>query len=131
MATTEKKYDFDRVVRLVLTVITVIGGIMIINYLSPVLWPFVLGFVLAYILEPVVKMFMRAMRTKRRIVPVVLTLLLLIVFLYLIFRYLVPSIVAEFASMAKMLVRYAQSAIEIPYIPTVVHDFVREHLDFD
>jgi len=131
MLVSDKKYDLDRVVRSIISIVAIIGGIMIINYLSPVLWPFVLGFVLAYVLEPVVKMFMRVLRTKRRVIPVVITLLLLIVVLYLIFRYLVPGIVSEFASMAKMLVKYAQSAIEIPYIPPAIHDFLREHLDIN
>ena len=39
--TVQKKYDFDRVVRLVLTVISVGVGVWLVNYLSPVLMPFV------------------------------------------------------------------------------------------
>ena len=43
----QKKYDFDRVVRLVLTIISVAIGVWLVNYLSPVLMPFVVGFILA------------------------------------------------------------------------------------
>ena len=52
--TVQKKYDFDRVVRMVLTLLSIAIGVWLVNYLSPVLMPFVVGFILAYIIEPLV-----------------------------------------------------------------------------
>ena len=42
MEATTKKYDLDRVVRLVITLVSIALGIYVINYLSPVLllWAF-------------------------------------------------------------------------------------------
>ena len=55
----QKKYDFDRVVRMVLTLISVGVGVWLVNYLSPVLMPFVVGFILAYLIEPLVEWLQR------------------------------------------------------------------------
>ena len=71
-----RKYDFDRVVRLVISIITIVVLVYVINYLTPVLWPFVLGFILAYILEPIVDWIQRVTHLRKRIVPVVITLVL-------------------------------------------------------
>ena len=61
-----KKYDFDRVVRMVLTCITVVVLIAVINYLSPVLLPFVVGFILAYMLNPFVEWVQRVTHISNR-----------------------------------------------------------------
>ena len=71
-----KKYDLDRVVRLVLTVIVVLGAIYIVNYLSGVLLPFLVGCLLAYMLEPMNKFIMRALHVKGRMLPAIITMLL-------------------------------------------------------
>jgi len=126
---TERKYDFDRVVRMVLTVVSIGIGIFVINYLSPVLWPFVLGFIIAYVLEPLVQLLQRTLHVKKRIIPVVLTIVLVIGILVLACYWLIPYLIDEFAKMAKMLTQYARSNYTIPYVPEAVHDFIREHLD--
>ena len=63
-----KKYDLDRVVRLVLTTIGVVTAIVVINYLSPVLLPFVVGFILAYMLNPFVEWVQRVTHIANRMV---------------------------------------------------------------
>ena len=42
-----KRYDFDRVARLVITLVTVVAIIYVLNYLSSVLLPFLIGSLLA------------------------------------------------------------------------------------
>lgn len=129
MVTTEKKYDFDRVVRLVITVMVIAMGIYLINYLSPVLWPFVLGFLLAYMLDPVVVFIQRVTHLKKRIIPVILTMLLVVAIICLLYCLLVPYIIDELASMTNMLATYAKTSFRIPYIPATVHEFIRHNLD--
>lgn len=71
-----KKYDLDRTVRLVLTCASVGLGVFLINYLSSILLPFVVGCLLAYMLEPVVRFFMRVFHLKNRMFPALLTMTL-------------------------------------------------------
>ena len=129
--TTVRKYDFDRVVRMVLTVLTIGVGIYVINFLSPVLWPFVLGFILAYIFEPIVEWLQRVTHMRNRVVPVILTLLLVAGGIVLAFWFLIPYLIDEFTSLGRMLTAYAKSSFNIPYVPAIVHDYIREYVDID
>ena len=45
---TRKRYDFDRVTRIVITIVCVAVAVYAIHYLTPVLLPFLVGCLLAY-----------------------------------------------------------------------------------
>ncbi len=129
MNTLEKKYDFDRVVRLVLTVATIALSIYVINYLAPVLLPFLVGFLLAYMLEPVVLWVKKVTHLKRRIGPVIITLLMLIVVLTAFFWLLVPYLVDEVTDMTQLLAQYAKHSFKIPYLPPAVQEYINNNID--
>lgn len=129
MEAVEKKYDFDRVVRMVLTIAAAVMGVLLVDYLAPVLWPFLLGFVLAYMLDPVVRWIQRVTGLKKRIIPVIITLLMVIAVIFLISWFLMPYIIDEVSGMAEMLTKYAKSSFKIPYVPAAVHDFLRHNID--
>ena len=124
-----KKYDFDRVVRMVLTGITVVVLIAIINYLSPVLLPFVVGFIFAYMLNPFVEWVQRVTHISNRMVAVILSLVLVIASWVLVGWLLIPYIAEEVTSMTKMLAHYAQSSFKIPYIPQEVQEYIQKYTD--
>ena len=126
-----KKYDLDRVVRLVLTVVGVVAAVLVVDYLTPVLFPFLMGFILAYVLEPAVDFVQRLTHIKNRMVLVVLTLLLVFGVLVLVGWLVIPYVIEEIAGMTKMLAAYAKASFHIPYIPAVVHDYVRQYLDVE
>lgn len=50
----ENRYSFDRVVRLIITVVTIIAIYWLVRFLSDVLLPFVAGILLAYLINPIV-----------------------------------------------------------------------------
>lgn len=124
-----RKYDFDRVVRMVITLISVAAGIYVINYLSPVLLPFVIGFILAYILDPVVGFFQNRLRLRNRMLSVVATLVFVVGAVWLALWLLIPYLVDEITDMAKMLTTYAKSSFNVPFIPAAVHDYIRQYVD--
>ncbi len=132
MAQTEqKKYDLDRVVRLVLTVISVGIGVWLINYLSPVLMPFVVGFILAYIIEPLVEWLQRKAHIKARGIAVVLALLVVIAVITGLCWLVIPYLIDEFGAMSKQLAAYARSSLNVPYIPAEVNDFIQRYIDVE
>ena len=129
--TVQKKYDFDRVVRLVLTVISIGIGIWLVNYLSPVLMPFVVGFILAYIIEPLVEWLQRKLRIKTRAVAVVLALVIVIAVITGLLWLVIPYLIDEFGAMSKQLAAYAKSSFNIPYLPTEINDFIQRYIDVE
>ena len=72
MAGQPAPYTFDRVVRMVLSAAALIGLFLLLRHLSDVLIPFAVAVVLAYLINPLVKLFQRL--TRRRGLAVVLTL---------------------------------------------------------
>ena len=129
--TVQKKYDLDRVVRLVLTVISVGIGIWLVNYLSPVLMPFVVGFILAYIIEPLVEWLQRKARIRARGVAVVVALLIVIAVITGLLWLVIPYLIDEFGAMSKQLAAYAKSSFKVPYIPAEVNDFIQRYIDVE
>ena len=124
-----KKYDFDRVVRMVITIVGVGVGIYLINYLTPVLLPFLLGFILAYVLDPIVRLVARITHVRSRGVNVILALLLVIGVLTLAGWLVIPYVAQEVVNMTKMLAAYAKASFHIPYIPAVVQEYIRQYVD--
>ena len=129
--TVQKKYDFDRVVRLVLTVISVGIGVWLVNYLSPVLMPFVVGFILAYLIEPLVEWLQRKARIKMRGLAVVLALVIVIALITGLCWLIIPYLIDEFGAMSKQLAAYAKSSLRIPYVPAEINEFIQRYIDLE
>ncbi len=125
----ERKYDFDRVVRIIITIVSIVVAIYVINYLSPVLLPFLVGCILAYVADPLVGIVQRLPLLHNRGVAVVVTLLLIFGGLGLVGWLLVPYLITEFSEMGTMLAAYAKSSLHVPYVPSVIHDYIRTHID--
>lgn len=129
--TIRRPYTFDRVVRILFSLAAIAGCLYLLDILKNVLLPFLVACLLAYILEPVVKWHLRKLHLKKRLIPVLITLLevlaLGVVFCMIFFPYLA----SETGDMIEALRKYATTQIQIPYISQQVHDFVRENLDID
>ena len=128
---TSKKYDFDRVVRMVLTLISVVVGVWLVNYLSPVLMPFVVGFILAYLIEPLVEWLQHKVHIKARGVAVIVALLIVIAVITGLCWLVIPYLVEEFGVMSKQLAAYAKSSLKIPYIPAEINEFIQRYIDLN
>lgn len=130
--TTEKKrFDLDRVVRLVITIVCIIAGIYVINYLSSVLLPFLVGGILAYMLNPLVTWFQKVLHLKRRTLPVILALIIAVTTVVAVFWFLIPYLIEEFTYMGKLLGSYAQKSLNDNHVPAIVNEFVRKNIDFN
>lgn len=126
-----RPYTFDRVVRIVFTVIGLIGAIYLIDLLKAVLLPFMVACLLAYILEPVVKFNMRLTHLSRRFIPVVMTLVEVIAVLTLFMWIFIPYLVEECREMASAISKYATTQIQIPYVSQQIHQFIRDNVNFE
>lgn len=124
-------YTFDRVIRIVFTVIALTAVIFLLNYLKGVLLPFVVACLIAYLLEPMVRWNMRWTHLHRRFIPVVLTLIeasaIVGGFLFLF----IPYFISETSQMAEIVKKYATTQIDIPFISDSIHQWIRENVDFN
>lgn len=124
-------YTFDRVVRILFTVCTVVALVFLLDSLKGVLLPFLIACLIAYMLEPVVRWNMRLTRSSSRFLPVALTLLEAAAVVALFCVIFIPYLVSETTEMARMIRHYASTKTQIPYISGAIHDFLRDNIDFD
>lgn len=126
---TRKRYDLDRITRLVISIICIVAAIMVINYLSGILLPFVIGGLLAYMLNPFVEWLQKTLHLKGRAIASILAIIIAIAVITLLLWWLIPYIANEVSDMTKMLTSYAKKSFTIPHIPAAVHDFFRQNID--
>ncbi|MDE7180098.1 MAG: AI-2E family transporter [Muribaculaceae bacterium] len=126
-----RPYTFDRVVRILFSICSILIVIYLLDVLKGVLLPFLVACIIAYILEPAVKWNQRLLHIRTRFVPVLLTLLEACIISGLLMWALIPYIVNECAEMAVMVRAYASEQIKIPYISEGIHSFIRENVDFN
>jgi len=96
-----RPFTFDRVVRLLMSAGLLILFIWGLGYLSDVLIPFVVAFLLAYMINPIVAAIQR--RVPHRAAAVLLGLLLVFGVLSLLAWMVIPMIVAEMTRMGQIL----------------------------
>lgn len=124
-----RPFTFDRVIRIVISTAMVLGGVYLINRLSSVLLPFLIAWLIAYMLEPLVQSNLRVLRTRRRLLPVLLSLsefLLVVIVLGAIF---LPSIFDEMQQVAILMRRYSEYGTRIPFVPEDLHQFLMAKID--
>ena len=130
MTSESRPYTFDRVVRLVISTLGILAALWLIDTLRAVLLPFLVAWLIAYMLEPFVQYNMRLLRVRKRFLPIFVTLfetVLLLVALGVVFM---PDIAKEMRQMAVLFNNYASQAAAIPFIPERVHDSLRREIDF-
>lgn len=125
-----RPFTFDRVVRIIISVVFIAGGIWLLQKLSQVLLPFLVAWLIAYILEPFVQRNRKVLHTKGRILAIMLTLFEVLLLLVVLCVSFMPSIVEEMHQVAVLIRAYATSNYEVRFIPPQVHDFLLRHLDF-
>lgn len=130
MESKSRPYTFDRVVRIVIGVAMIMGILWLLNRLSDVLLPFCVACLAAYMLEPLVQFNRRIMRLKGRGVAIAVTLIQVVCMLSVIGYFLVPMIFDEFAQVATIFKQYASSD-NVASLSAGVHDFIRNHIDFN
>ena len=127
-----RRYDFDRVFRLAVTVGSIVGGYLLLSYLSDILIPFGIAFVLAYLLNPIATFFQR--RTGSRILAVCVTFLVFLGAVGLVIGILVPIVVGEISDISRFVSDYAKLGPEYwqgtrerlpPQVVDTLHEIVR------
>jgi predicted PurR-regulated permease PerM len=104
----ERPYTFDRVFRLAATVGLIYGLIRTLGYLSDVLFPFVIAFLLAYLLNPLVLFAQK--KIGNRPVAVFATLAALALALTILGSIFIPLIMSQISHMGKLVGRLVNDA---------------------
>ncbi len=125
-----RPFTFDRVVRLLITIGSIAAAVWIVGILRSVLLPFLVAWLIAYMLEPFVQYNKRLLGVKKRWLPIMMTLFECVLVLTAASVFIVPSIVKEMHQVADFVAHYSESGSEIAFIPASLHEYLRNNIDF-
>lgn len=124
----EKKITFDSFIRGIISVLIIIGILYLVNYLSSVLLPFFIAWLIAYMAYPMVTFFQYRLKVKNRVASILITMIVLLVLLTLAFVVLVPPIIEEFGKLKGLLATYFIEGSKQAAIPGTMANFIKEHI---
>lgn len=104
----EEKITFDKFVRGMLITIMVIAVLYIVNYLSGALLPFIVAWLFAYLLYPLVKFIQYKMKVKVRALAIIIALLLVIAVIGTMIYFIIPPMIEQFQKLYDVLMRWLQ-----------------------
>lgn len=125
----QKKITFDSFIRGILTGAIIIGILYVVKQLSSVLLPFLVAWLIAYLIYPIVIFFQHRLRLKSRVLSILAVMLTLLCLTVLTFVGLVPPIVEEFGKLKILLAEYFIEGSKQAAIPGTVANFIKEHID--
>lgn len=102
-------YTFDKVVRLIIGLAIIVLIFFLFKKLSTVLTPFLIGWLLAYLLHPIVNFFQYKLKFKSRLLSVLTTLILFFGGVTGIIILLAPQISREILKMASLIQDFTQN----------------------
>ena len=127
MLTYDKEITFDTFVRWLGYGLLVIGIFLLLNYLSGVLLPFAVGWLLAYLLHPMVKFVQFRMHVKNKILSIVITFVVVLAALSLFLWLIIPPMIEQFARLGHLVTNYIQQAAHIDSIPEAIRQWTENN----
>ena len=118
---------FDRFIRVLLVVVAVVGMGVLIYYLSAVLLPFFVAWMVAYLLSPVVRFFQFKCRLRSRFASIFLTLGLTVGLLAAFFYLVVPPMMDEMVHLKEVTIRYIRQGASNHTIPPALEAYLQRH----
>ncbi len=110
-------YTFDRVVRIIIGLTVLVLLFLLIRRLGSVLTPFFVGWLLAYLLHPIVSFFQYKLKFRSRVLAIVTTLVLIAGSVVGIVLLLIPMIAGEMKNMSVLLQSFADNFTFDSFLP--------------
>ena len=121
--------NFDRFVRGALALAVLVVAFFLLSYLSPVLLPFFVAWVAAYMLYPIVRFLQYKCHLRNRILCIFLTLMLVGGVIAAVSYVMVPPFVEEMGHVKEVAARYiGKTARYQDSLPQSVETFIRKNI---
>jgi predicted PurR-regulated permease PerM len=128
MNITSKPYTFDRVVRMIIGLAILVFIFFLIKRLSGPLLPFLIAWLLAYLLQPIVKFFQLKLKLKNLVLSIICTLLLVIGSLIGLVWFLTPMVSNEISKLSELIVIYTKGINVNTLLPYAWQNDIRYYL---
>ena len=123
----KKTITFDTFVRLLGYLLLGICLIWLISQLSSVLLPFAIGWLLAYLLWPVVKFVQYRLHVPGRALSIIVTFIFVAAIIGGVLWLIVPSMIEQFQRLGELVTTYIHRAANVDSIPEAISQWTKEH----
>ncbi|MBN2766246.1 MAG: AI-2E family transporter [Paludibacteraceae bacterium] len=123
-----RPYTFDRVVRMLIGLTVIVLLFLLTKRLSAVLFPFLLAWLIAYMLHPIVSFFQFKLKFKSRILSILSTFVLLGGVLTGLYMLVVPIVSSEVFRMSQLVSMYVQGVNVDSILPVTWQNEIRDYL---
>lgn len=127
----DRPFTFDRVVRIVFSIAIVGGIIFLIALLRNALLPFLIAWLLAYMMQPFVKFFQYKLKFRSRILSIAAVIISTILVCTMLYFLVVPSVTQEVNRTMELIQEPNQNYERIPMIPQSWIHFIEKNIDPD
>lgn len=126
----KKEFTFDRVARIFFIAITIFIVGWMAYLIRDALIPFIIGWILAAILMPVVKFFQYKLKFKVRLIAILSTIILFLSIMTVLFLLFVPPMMAEFRKTGDLILKLEKDITSDVYTPPTVKHYIEKFIDF-
>lgn len=123
----EEKITFDKFIRWSLTALVVIVVLLLMNYLSGVLLPFFVAWLLAYLIYPIVKFVQYRLHVPTRVLSIIVSLVFLVAVIGGVFYLIIPPMIAQFDKFGDILSSYLHEKTHIANFPVAIQQWIEEN----
>ena len=124
-----KEITFDRFVRALMAIGILIISYFLIDKLSNVLIPFLIAWLIAYMLYPIVCFFQHKCRLKSRVLSIIATLALIVGTLIVSAKLIVPPVIDEIVRLKNIIVNYVNTQSDTSSITFVIEKYIKENIN--
>lgn len=124
----DKPFTFDRVIRIVFGVVMIAGLIYLIAVLRNALLPFLIAWLLAYLMQPFVRFFQYKLKLRSRILSIIAVLVATLLVVGGGVALVVPSITDEVNKTFELMQEHNQYG-HVPLIPASWMDYIEKNVD--
>mgnify|MGYP003616292008 FL=1 len=125
----DKPFTFDRVSRIVFSVLMIGGLIYLLAVLKNALLPFLIAWLMAYMMQPFVRFFQYKLKFKSRVLSITAVLVSVAGLLILLYQLVVPSIIDEIQGTFQLLQTHQGNPENIPLIPESWRIYIVNQMD--
>ena len=122
-----KEITFDRFIRWAGIALLVLGVLFTVNYLSKVLLPFFVAWLLAYLLYPIVKFVQEKCHVPTRALSIIVTMIVVIAVVALIIYLIIPPMIAQIGKLSQLITQYVQQQTNTSDLSQLIKEWITEH----
>ena len=124
-----KTITFDTFVRWLGYIALGVGVFLLVSYLSGVLLPFAIGWLLAYLLYPMVKFVQYRLHVRSRVLSIIVTLVVVASVIGLTLWLIIPPMIEQFHRLGELATTYIERAANIDSIPDAIRQWTQDNRD--